>query len=61
MAPRTMTRAEYDSLPADYRGLVEGVPYALYMDNGGRTVYGPVTITDADPAPGALPCNHCNE
>lgn len=45
-----MTQAQYDALPHSYRGTVDGQPYALYMDAEGRTVYGPIQITDS-PAP----------
>src|SRR5687768_17570220 len=40
----TLTQEEYNKKPASYRGTVEGKPYLLYMDAGGNTVYGPVTI-----------------
>lgn len=45
-----MTQKQYDALPYSYRGTVDGQPYALYMDTEGRTVYGPIQITDS-PAP----------
>jgi hypothetical protein len=44
-----MTRKQYDALLPSYRGTVDGQPYALYMDDEGRTVYGPVEITDSPP------------
>lgn len=45
-----MTQRQYESLPAEYRGTVDGQPFALYLDAEGRTVYGPIEITDS-PAP----------
>lgn len=42
----SMTWAEYLSVPESYRGVKDGTPYWLYMDDTGATVYGPVDIPD---------------
>ena len=43
-----ITQAEYDALPKDYLGEVDGHPYAVYQDESGATVYGPVCIRDRE-------------
>lgn len=45
------TQAEYDALPKEYRGTVDGHPYTVYLDESGATVYGPVRIVDQGNAP----------
>lgn len=39
-----LTQEEYNNKPASYRGIVDGKPYLVYMDENGTTIYGPVTI-----------------
>ena len=51
-----MTRKEYESKPADYRGFVNGKPYLLHMGENGMTVYEPVEFQLIVP----LICCCCN-
>lgn len=46
---KTYTRDEYERMPAEYRGVRDGdsQTMALYMDESGATVWGPVTVLDA--------------
>lgn len=41
---KIISKKEYKKLPSGYSGNVDNKPYMLYMDNKGRTVYGPVKI-----------------
>jgi hypothetical protein len=42
---KTMTQEEYNKQPAEYRGIVDGKPYLLQLDEKTQgTVYGPVRI-----------------
>lgn len=44
---KTITKQEYERQPRDYRGVLDGKPALVYLDEGsGKTVYGPVEITD---------------
>ena len=43
---KRIARADYERKPAAYKGNVDGIPYLLYADEGGGTVYGPVILTD---------------
>jgi hypothetical protein len=41
---KVMTEADYNDMPAEYRGARGGVPYALYLGDDGGTVWGPVSL-----------------
>ncbi|QQZ64534.1 hypothetical protein JI735_34430 (plasmid) [Paenibacillus sonchi] len=41
-----MLEAEYTAQAKDYTGIVDGVPYLLYMDVNGATVFGPVILVE---------------
>lgn len=46
-----MTKKEFYALPRDYRGSLDGKPYALTLDPERGTISEPVEFTDA-PTPG---------
>ncbi len=43
-ATPTITRAEWDRMSNDYKLMIDGKPFMLYMKHG-KTVLGPVIIT----------------
>jgi hypothetical protein len=43
-----MSENDYKKLHKDYRGFVDGIPYALALDNVKGTVYAPVVFTGGE-------------
>lgn len=44
---KTVTKKEWDKAHKDYKGMIKGQPYMMYMDKNGATVYGPVNIKES--------------
>jgi hypothetical protein len=44
---KTVTKKEWDTKHKDYKGMIKGQPYMMYMDKKGTTVYGPVNIEES--------------
>ena len=44
---KTVTKKEWDTKHKDYKGMIKGQPYMMYMDKKGTTVYGPVNIVES--------------
>ena len=44
---KTVTKKEWDKAHKDYKGMIKGQPYMMYMDKKGTTVYGPVNIKES--------------
>jgi hypothetical protein len=44
---KTVTKNEWDRKHKDYKGMIKGQPYMMYMDKNGATVYGPVNIKES--------------
>ncbi len=44
---KTVTKNEWDKAHKDYKGMIKGQPYMMYMDKNGATVYGPVNIKES--------------
>jgi len=44
---KTVTKKEWDKAHKDYKGMIKGQPYMMYMDKKGATVYGPVNIVES--------------
>ena len=44
---KTVTKKEWDRKHKDYKGMIKGQPYMMYMDKDGATVYGPVNIKES--------------
>ena len=43
-----ISKDNYKKLPNDYKGFVDGVPYALAFDPNSGTVYAPAIFVEVD-------------